>query len=65
MKKTENLVVYKYLYWDVASGRVKASDMPATLDAITSGFCEPILDSAQVVPRAAVYHKLVSLRRKH
>ena len=64
MKKTQNLVVYQYLFWDVAAGRMRMSDIPATLDAINAAFAEPILDSAQVVPRANVYHELVSTRAK-
>ncbi len=64
MQKTQNLVVFQYLYWDVAIGRVRKSDVPATMDAITTGFAEPLLDSAQVVARANLYHELVSAQSK-
>lgn len=65
MQKTDNLVVYQYLFWDVAIGRVMRSDVPATMDAISAAFAEPILESAQVVSRASVYHELVSTQKKN
>ena len=59
MRKTKNLMVYRYEYWDEARAIMCTSDTFATLDAIMKGLGIPLLYTGKVVPRVAVFHELV------
>ena len=59
MRKTKNLMVYRYEYWDEARGIMRTSDTFATLDAIMKGLGIPLLYTSKVVPRVGVFHELV------
>ncbi|MGZ5037814.1 MAG: hypothetical protein ACXWG1_12930 [Usitatibacter sp.] len=57
MRKTRNLMVYRYEYWDVSNACVRISDTYATLDAIMKGMGIPLLHTGKVMPRAEIFHE--------
>jgi hypothetical protein len=59
MRKTKNLMVYRYEYWDDARSFMRTSDSYATLDAIMKGLGIPLLYTGKVVPRVPIFHELV------
>jgi hypothetical protein len=59
--KTKNLLVYRYEFFDERQQKIRTSETYATLDAILAGLGIPLMDSAKVVQRCAVYHELVEL----
>lgn len=60
--KTNNLLVYRYEFWDVQSGKVRASDTYATLDAIFNGLGTPLMHTAKVVGRSRIYGELLEVK---
>jgi hypothetical protein len=62
MKKTKNILVYRYEYWDVATGSARVSESFATFDAILRGFARPIPATAKMVVNTGIFHELVGLK---
>jgi len=58
-KKTRNLLVYKYEYWDEKSNSLRISDTYASFDAIMKGLGVPLLDTAKVAPNTGIFHELI------
>jgi hypothetical protein len=63
MRRTKNLMVYQYEFWDEARMMMRTSDTYATLDAIMKGLGIPLLYTGKVVPRVAIFHELVGALR--
>jgi hypothetical protein len=59
MRKSKNLLVYRYEFWDEKRKLMRESDTYATLDAILRGVGIPLLYTAKVVPHVALFHELV------
>jgi hypothetical protein len=64
MKKTLNILVYRYEYWDVATNQMRVSDTFATFDAILKGFARPLLDTAKMAPNTEIFRELVGVLPK-
>jgi hypothetical protein len=59
MRKTKNLMVYRYEYWDVHSNSTRISETYATLDTIMKGMGIPLLPTGKIMPRAGVFHEWI------